>query len=119
MNPTDFLINVTAHPELTGIGGQNADPFDRPSPDDMVFVRHEPTDHTFGLTIAEIKEHAWLDIEAVLTRKRPAKVMVHMARIVGYYSRVTNWNRGKLAELRDRHLGNYALPEGQYKWKPA
>jgi len=28
-------------------------------------------------------------------------------RIVGYYSRVGNWNKSKLAELKDRSKGNY------------
>jgi ribonucleoside-triphosphate reductase len=32
-----------------------------------------------------------------------------VTRIVGYFSRVSNWNKSKLAELRDRHRGNYSL----------
>jgi ribonucleoside-triphosphate reductase len=32
-----------------------------------------------------------------------------MARIVGYFSRIANWNKSKLGELRDRHRGNYAV----------
>jgi len=32
-----------------------------------------------------------------------------LTRIVGYYSRITNWNRSKIGELRDRRAGNYAL----------
>ncbi|MFW6107267.1 MAG: anaerobic ribonucleoside-triphosphate reductase [bacterium] len=34
-----------------------------------------------------------------------------LTRIVGYYSRITNWNKSKIGELRDRHGGSYALPE--------
>jgi len=33
-----------------------------------------------------------------------------ITRIVGYFSRVNNWNPSKLAELRDRQRGNYKLP---------
>jgi len=33
------------------------------------------------------------------------------ARIVGYYSRVDNWNPSKLSELDDRHKGDYAVGE--------
>lgn len=33
-----------------------------------------------------------------------------LTRIVGYYSRITNWNKSKIGELRDRHAGRYALP---------
>lgn len=30
-----------------------------------------------------------------------------VTRIVGYYSRVNNWNKSKIGELRDRRIGNY------------
>jgi ribonucleoside-triphosphate reductase len=32
-----------------------------------------------------------------------------MTRIVGYFSRVSNWNKSKLGELKDRHRGNYSV----------
>ena len=32
-----------------------------------------------------------------------------ITRIVGYFSRMTNWNKSKIGELRDRHAGQYKL----------
>jgi len=32
-----------------------------------------------------------------------------MTRIVGYFSRISNWNKSKLGELKDRHGGNYSV----------
>lgn len=32
-----------------------------------------------------------------------------VTRIVGYYSKITNWNKNKIGELKDRHFGNYKL----------
>jgi hypothetical protein len=32
-----------------------------------------------------------------------------VTRIVGYYSRVSNWNKSKIGELNDRHVGNYSV----------
>ena len=32
-----------------------------------------------------------------------------ITRIVGYYSRINNWNKSKLGELKDRQKGQYAL----------
>jgi ribonucleoside-triphosphate reductase len=32
-----------------------------------------------------------------------------MTRIVGYFSRISNWNKSKLGELKDRHRGNYSV----------
>jgi ribonucleoside-triphosphate reductase len=32
-----------------------------------------------------------------------------VSRIVGYFSRISNWNKSKLGELKDRHHGNYSV----------
>jgi len=32
-----------------------------------------------------------------------------VTRVVGYYSRVNNWNKSKVGELKDREKGNYAV----------
>jgi ribonucleoside-triphosphate reductase (formate) len=32
-----------------------------------------------------------------------------ITRIVGYFSRITNWNKSKLGELKDRQKGNYSI----------
>lgn len=32
-----------------------------------------------------------------------------VTRIVGYYSKVHNWNKSKIGELQDRHKGDYAV----------
>jgi len=32
-----------------------------------------------------------------------------ITRIVGYFSRISNWNKSKVGELRDRHRGDYAV----------
>lgn len=45
----------------------------------------------------------------VITNARPPIVLQGMTRIVGYYSRTTNWNKSKVGELRDRSNGNYGL----------
>lgn len=34
-----------------------------------------------------------------------------VTRIVGYYSRVANWNKSKIGELKDRHAGSYKLKD--------
>ena len=42
-----------------------------------------------------------------------------LTRIVGYYSRINNWNKSKIGELRDRRAGNYAVPSAQPAAEPA
>jgi hypothetical protein len=44
--------------------------------------------------------------------------MTHVTRIVGYFSQLQNWNRSKIAELRDRQKGNYSLEAPTVKITP-
>ncbi|MHC4789697.1 MAG: anaerobic ribonucleoside-triphosphate reductase, partial [Planctomycetota bacterium] len=32
-----------------------------------------------------------------------------MTRVVGYFSRIPNWNKSKVGELKDRRRGNYSV----------
>ena len=34
-----------------------------------------------------------------------------LTRVVGYFSRVNNWNGSKIGELKDRHMGNYNVAQ--------
>jgi len=38
-----------------------------------------------------------------------SKEVYGVTRIVGYYSKITNWNKNKIGELKDRHSGNYKV----------
>jgi len=82
---------------------------------DEVLVVHVDSGIKHALTIAAVLETPWHELEAVMTGKRTPKVMIHLTRIVGYYSRVQNWNRSKLAELaaRQRAAKHYAPPGGE------
>lgn len=51
------------------------------------------------------------DVMEILRVEREPEVLVHMTRVVGYYSRVDNWNLSKRGELSDRHKGNYVVSE--------
>lgn len=45
-------------------------------------------------------------IDVILGNRNPI-VCEGVTRIVGYYSRVNNWNKSKIGELRDRQKGQY------------
>ena len=45
----------------------------------------------------------------VIQNDRKPIVLHGITRIVGYYSRVNNWNKSKVGELRDRAQRNYGL----------
>lgn len=58
-----------------------------------------------------IKGSIWETLLSIMLGKRTGKIMTHVTRIVGYYSQLENWNPSKIAELHDRHLGEYVVPE--------
>lgn len=101
MQGRDFYERVMGHDELEWIGvyGMSAT------------VCQKATGIKHILPISSIRDHRWQDLEALLTGRREARLMTHITRICGYYSRVTNWNKSALARLNDRHGGQYMPPE--------
>ncbi len=51
------------------------------------------------------------EIIRVIQNDRASIVLNGITRIVGYYSRVNNWNKSKVGELRDRAAGRYGLTQ--------
>ncbi len=105
MNLTTFFDKVNEHPELEGIG------IDRESHETPgVLVRHVASGMSTRLPVAAVEEAEWPVLEEILLGKRDPVVLQHMTRVVGYYSRIQNWNKSKLGELKDRHRGSYGVP---------
>ncbi len=63
------------------------------------------------IPVMEIVEKPLNQLMDVLNLKRKSRTLDGITRIVGYYSRVDNWNSSKKSELHDRILGRY---EGGY-----
>jgi ribonucleoside-triphosphate reductase len=40
-----------------------------------------------------------------------SKNVYGVSRVVGYYSKIENWNPGKKAEFKDRQKGNYEVKD--------
>ena len=53
-----------------------------------------------------LPEQSWPTVNRFVKAGRDVH---HMSRIVGYYSRIQNWNPSKRGELKDRHKGRYGL----------
>lgn len=118
MTLTDFVQQIREHPDLEEGGyrlaGQSEPGavvsqghiLDR----DTVYLCHTPTNTMFALGVSQIVQSEWGELEGVFTGRREARVLTYLTRIVGYYSPTYAWNRSKLAELRDRGRGDYAVP---------
>jgi len=107
MDGRDFFNRVQQHSDLEWLGAKQGN---TPA-EDQVLIGYKTTSSKFAVSISAIGENSWDELQAVLTGQRSPHVMTHVTRIVGYYSQLQNWNRSKLAELRDRHKGDYAIPE--------
>lgn len=104
----NFYELIENHPDLEGlhINNENGE----------VAIRQRSTGRTTVLGVDELiamdaeREH---ELVEVLLGRREASVLNHVTRVVGYFSRVENWNVSKLGELRDRQKGRYTLEPKQ------
>lgn len=103
MRLIEFFYKVEEHPDLKGVSIN----------DKRVLVNHLPTNVTISMPLSAIQGCSWKDLEDSFCGRRESQVLRHLTRVVGYYSRVENWNASKIGELKDRQKGNYVLPEGE------
>lgn len=104
MELTRFYDMVEAHADLAGVGIDVCSDERK-----AVVVKHTPSGMETRVPVDVIEESEWAPLEAILTGKREPQVLQHMTRVVGYFSRVENWNKSKVGELRDRHKGDYSI----------
>ena len=102
MNGKTFFSNVQDNPQLEWLGITESD---------EIVVKNLTTDAKFAFELDAIQTQEWETLLDIINNKRSPKIMEHITRIVGYYSQLRNWNKSKLAELEDRHLGDYGVPQ--------
>lgn len=100
-----FFEMVEKHAELEGVGIDSQCRERQPG----VIIKHSRTGLMTRIPVAAIEAAEWGIIEEVLLGKREPQVLQHMTRVVGYFSRVENWNKSKIGELKDRQKGDYAI----------
>ena len=101
MKTNYFFTQVESHSDIEGLG---IDLETR-----TVLVKHIPTGLVTSIPKESVEKLPWNIMEEIITGVREPNVLHHMTRIVGYYSRVENWNRSKLGELKDRIRGTYGV----------
>lgn len=74
--------------------------------EDGIYVKNDRIGTCAHFKKEAIENNEW---DALKTQVLQGKDIYHVTRIVGYFSRVENWNKSKLGELKDRRRGNYAL----------
>jgi hypothetical protein len=77
----------------------------------QLLIKHKPTGISTMLPADAVSDLTWDQLEPVLLGVRSPVVLTHISRVVGYFSRIENWNKSKLGELKDRHKGSYAIAD--------
>lgn len=101
MNLVDLYDAIEAHEDLRGVGVD----MDKK----LLAVEHIPTKMLTTVPAGATEGVEWNILEDIFTGKREPAVLQHMTRVVGYYSRIANWNKSKVGELKDRQKGDYAI----------
>ena len=99
----DFFSAVEADPVLVGVAIEM---------DEMkIVVGCRGRDDVVVFNVDVVLAEPWPTLRGLATGQRQIAPCYHVSRIVGYYSRIENWNPSKIGELRDRRNGNYTIPE--------
>ena len=100
-----FFDAVENHADLQGVSISN----NQADGECLLAVEHLPSKLVTQLPAGAVEASEWDVLEDVLVGNREPQILYHMTRVVGYYSRVENWNQSKVGELTDRHAGNYCV----------
>lgn len=73
---------------------------------DGYFIGCERLDTVAHFTPEAIENNDWPKLQQQIIQ---GKDVYHVSRIVGYFSRIENWNKSKHGELEDRHKGDYKV----------
>ena len=104
MKIKDFVEEV----EKTGYLTIMAEDHTGESKDDHLIVLNSKDTFKYKVLIDSIFKYDWMNLKRVLDGG-DASILDQMTRIVGYYSKTSNWNKSKLGELADRRKGNYKI----------
>ena len=105
MQICDFFWKIEEDPGLRGIDLQTGeDP-----KEDFAVVEDLHSGYKTKFSIPSILDNDWDTLRELAFGRKNIAPLYHVTRIVGYYSRIENWNKSKLGELADRRMGNYAI----------
>lgn len=80
------------------------------SKDDYLVVLNTKASQKYKISVDSILNYDWPNLKRVLDGGE-SRIIDHITRIVGYYSKTSNWNKSKLGELDDRRKGDYVVKE--------
>jgi len=119
--PVDLLTRITKQAKFHSMieSGAIIHAFvgeERPPTESILALVRKTLDNTQAAQITISPEftvcndcHKWTPRLQDTCEHCSSKDVYGVTRIVGYFSRITNWNKSKLGELKDRHDGQYSV----------
>lgn len=105
MQVSEFFWKIEEDKALRGIDLQTGDD----PREDTVVVEDLHSGYKTRFAVPVVLENDWETLRDIALGRKNIAPLYHVTRIVGYYSRIENWNKSKLGELTDRRHGNYAI----------
>lgn len=104
MDILEFYQKVEENPDMRGVGFHKEE-------NEYVAVVYsgKVKGSSLHIPFSTITNTPWETMEEIILGQREPSVLHHMTRVVGYFSRVENWNASKLGELKDRQKGDYSI----------
>lgn len=93
----EFDERIAAHPDLEIDGEENGE----------IKVLNHDSKSAFNVPLKTIMQTPTRDLVKALDEGVFERRVYGVTRIVGYYSRINNWNKSKVSELEARSKGNY------------
>jgi len=105
MKIIEFYEAVENDPELIGRNIIEAEELD----ETKFVLSNTRDDYSTTFQLPVIRENQWTVLRKLALGELEIQPLAVMTRIVGYFSIVSNWNKSKMGELKDRRLGNYGV----------
>lgn len=102
MNIRELVAHIEADERLVILG---------PTTDGQLIIqeRRSGIKTAILLSNAYLQTVTWEVLQPILRGEREPNPIYHVSRVCGYNSRIENWNASKIAELHDRHKGQYGI----------
>ena len=105
----DEAISKSTNLEIDGLAVDNK-PCEKVTQESRIKVLNKEMETAFEVEVDTIIRTPLDDL--MLALQTGILTRLHgVTRIVGYYSRISNWNKSKIGELQDRHCGQYGVKD--------
>lgn len=104
----DAAVKASKLLEIDGVAIDDGTACDEVTQESKVKVLNSHNEAAYLVSVDAIVRQPLQDL--ILALETGLFMRLHgVTRIVGYFSRINNWNKSKIGELHDRHSGDYAV----------